>query len=172
MAKALFIKRDDITKKTSLSGNLDSNKFLQYVEIAQEIHIQNLIGTDLYEKIESLIIDGDGVIPDGSYKDLVDNYIKPLLIQFGMTEYLSFAAYSISNAGVYKHSIETSETAPKEEIDFLISKHKGYADYYSNRLIEYLCTSGTRARFPEYYTNTEDDISPDKQVTYTPWNLR
>lgn len=172
MAKALFIKRDDVTKKTSLSGNVDSNKFLQYVEIAQEIHVQNLLGTDLYEKIESIIVDGNGVMPDDSYKDLVNNYIKPLLIQFGMVEYLSFAPYSISNAGVYKHSVETSDITSKEEIDFLISKHKGYADYYSNRLIDYLCTKGTRERFPEYYTNTEDDIHPDKEVAYTPWNLR
>jgi len=172
MAKALFIKRDDITKNTSLSGSVDSNKFLQYVQIAQEIHIQNLLGTDLYEKIESLIIDGNGVIPDGDYKNLVDDYIKPLLIHFGMVEYLAFAAYSISNAGVYKHSIETSETVSKEEIDLIVSKHKSYADYYSNRLIDYLCTNGTSNRFPEYYTNTDDDIHPDKQVTYTPWNLR
>jgi hypothetical protein len=172
MAKALFIKRDDITRNTSLSGSVDSNKFLQYVQIAQEIHIQNLIGTDLYEKLETLIIDSDGALPDSDYKNLIDDYIKPLLIHFGMCEYLAFASYSISNAGVYKHSIETSETASKEEIDLLISKHKTYADYYSNRLIDYLCTNGTRDRFPEYYTNTEDDIYPDKQVTYTPWNLR
>ena len=61
MAKALFIKRDDITKNTSLSGSVDSNKFLQFVQIAQEIHVQNLIGTSLYEKIETLILDGNGV---------------------------------------------------------------------------------------------------------------
>lgn len=172
MAKALFIKRDDITKNTSLSGSVDSNKFLQFVQIAQEIHVQNLLGTSLYEKIETLIIDGNGVIPDGDYKNLVNDYIKPLLIHFGMVEYLAFASYSISNAGIYKHSIETSETVSKEEIDLIVSKHKSYADYYSNRLIDYLCTSGTKDRYPEYYDNSEDDIYPDKQVTYTPWNLR
>lgn len=169
MAKALFIKKDDIVKSTSLSGSVDSNKFLQYVEIAQEIHVQNLIGTDLYEKISADII-ADTLA--GDYEALVDNYIRPILIHYGMVEYLAFAAYSISNAGVYKHSIETSETVSKEEIDYLVGKHKSYADYYSNRLIDYLCTSGTKTRFPEYYTNTDDDIKPDKEVTYTPWNLR
>ena len=56
MAKALFIKTEDIVKKTSLSGSVDSNKFLQFVEIAQEIHVQNLLGTDLYNRISSDII--------------------------------------------------------------------------------------------------------------------
>jgi len=172
MAKALFITTEDIVKGTSLSGSVDSNKFLQYVEIAQEIHVQNLLGTDLYEKIESLIIDNQGLVPEGDYKNLLNEYIKPILIHYGMVEYLGFASYNISNAGVYKHRIETSETVPKEEVDYLVGKHKNYADYYSNRLVEYLCSRGTRGRFPEYYTNQDNDIEPDKHVTYTSWNLR
>lgn len=172
MATALFITKEDVVKNTSLSGSLDSDKFLQYVQIAQEIHVQNILGTDLYNKISTLIIDGNGTMPDGDYKNLVKEYIKPILIHFGMVEYLGFAPYTISNAGVYKHSIETSQTASKEDVDYLIGKHKNYADYYSNRIIEYLCTSGTKDRFPEYYTNSDNDIRPDKEVTYSPWNLR
>jgi len=172
MATALFITKEDIVKNTSISGSVDSNKFLQYVQLAQEIHIQNLLGTDLYEKISSIIIDNGGNMPDSDYKNLVKDYIRPILIHYGMVEYLAFAPYSISNAGVYKHSIETSETASKEDVDYIASKHKNYADYYSNRLIEYLCTNGTKQRFPEYYTNTEDDVRPDKDVSYSPWNLR
>ena len=169
MAKALFIKTEDIVKKTSLSGSVDSNKFLQFVEIAQEIHVQNLLGTDLYNRISSDIIANTLT---GDFELLVDDYIKPILIHFGMVEYLGFASYSISNAGIYKHRIETSETVPKEEVDYLVGKHKNYADYYSNRLIEYLCSNGTRNRYPEYYTNTNEDINPDQHVTYYSWNLR
>lgn len=169
MARALFIKKSDIVKNTSVSGSVDANKFLQYVEIAQEIHVQNLLGTDLYDKIYNYILAGNLT---GDYENLVNEYLKPVLIHFAMVEYLAFASYSISNAGVYKHSIETSETASKEDVDYLAGKHKGYADYYSDRLIAYLCTNGTKSRFPEYYTNTEDDIRPDKEVTYSPWNLR
>lgn len=169
MATALFISKSDIVKKTSLSGSVDSNKFLQYVEVAQEIHVQNLLGTDLYDKISELIIAGT---LENQYLALVKDYIRPILINYGMIEYLSFAQYEISNAGIYKHRVETSETASKEEVDYLIGKHRNYADYYSDRLIEFLCRKGTRQAFPEYYTNTEDDIRPDKQITYTPWNLR
>jgi hypothetical protein len=51
MAKVLFIKRDDIVRNSVLSGNVDSDKFLQFIEIAQEIHIQNYLGTKLYDKL-------------------------------------------------------------------------------------------------------------------------
>ena len=51
MAKALFISTTDLKRNTILNGNLDVDKVLQYISIAQEIHIQNYLGTKLYEKL-------------------------------------------------------------------------------------------------------------------------
>ena len=56
MADALFITRKDLVKFSSLNGNVDTDKFLQYIKIAQDIHIQNYLGTDLYNKIQADII--------------------------------------------------------------------------------------------------------------------
>ena len=41
MAKALFIKRSDLVKNTALNSNVDTDKFIQFIDLAQEIHIQN-----------------------------------------------------------------------------------------------------------------------------------
>jgi hypothetical protein len=41
MADALFITRKDLVKFSSVNGNVDTDKFLQYIKIAQDIHIQN-----------------------------------------------------------------------------------------------------------------------------------
>ena len=57
MAKVLFIKRDDIVRNSVLSGNVDSDKFLQFIEIAQEIHIQNYLGTKLYDKLRMILLE-------------------------------------------------------------------------------------------------------------------
>ena len=58
MAKALFIKRSDLVKNTSLNSNVDTDKFIQFIDLAQEIHIQNYLGTDLYNKISADILAG------------------------------------------------------------------------------------------------------------------
>ena len=58
MAEALLITRDDVVKFTSLNGNCDPEKFIQYVKIAQDLHIQSYLGTDLFEKIKTDIIYG------------------------------------------------------------------------------------------------------------------
>ena len=56
MAEALLVTRNDIVKFTALNGNVDSDNFLQWVKVAQDIHIQNYLGTDLIERIKTDII--------------------------------------------------------------------------------------------------------------------
>ena len=105
MATALFIKREDLVRSTALGGKVDTDKFIQWIKVAQEIHVQNYLGTDLYNKISADIIDGT---LSGSYLTLVNTYVQPMLIHFAMMEYLPFAAYTIANGGVYKHNSENS----------------------------------------------------------------
>ena len=56
--KALFITTNDLRRKSIIGGAVDADKFIQFVEVAQDIHIQNYLGTKLYEKIETLITNG------------------------------------------------------------------------------------------------------------------
>ena len=56
MAQALFITRNDLVKYTAVNGNVDTDKFIQFVKIAQDIHIQNYLGSDLFNKISEDII--------------------------------------------------------------------------------------------------------------------
>jgi hypothetical protein len=105
MAIALFIKREDIVRNTILDGNLDFDKYVQFVKIAQEIHIRNYLGSKLYDRISNDIIAGTLT---GDYLELVNDFIQPMLIHFAMVDYLPFAAYSVKNGGIFKHSSERS----------------------------------------------------------------
>ena len=167
MATAIFIKRSDLVKNTALSGSVDTDKFIQFVKIAQEIHIQNYLGSDLYDKISADII-ADTLT--GDYLALVNDYVQPMLIHFAMVEYLPFAAYTIANGGVYKHNSENSSLAVKEEIDSLIAKERDYAEYYTQRLIDYLSYNAS-SKFPEYYSNANEEIYPDKNALFNGWML-
>jgi len=63
MAEALLITRQDVVKFTAMNGNVDTDNFIQYVKIAQDIHIQNYLGTDLLEKLKSEIISESSLPP-------------------------------------------------------------------------------------------------------------
>ena len=167
MATALFIKRADLVKNTALNGSVDTDKFIQFIHIAQEIHVRNYMGTDLYDKISNDIIAGT---LSGDYLSLVNTYIQPMLIHFAMAEYLPFAAYTIANGGVYKHNSENSTIASKEEVDLLINRERDYAEYYTQRFIDYM-SFNAQDKFPEYYTNSNEDIYPDKDALFQGWML-
>ena len=166
MATALFINRTDLVRNSIIDGNVDLNKFIQFIKIAQEIDIRNLTGTDLYNRISTDIENGTLT---GDYLNLVQDYIQPMLIWFAQVNYIPFAAYQIKQGGIYKHTSETAETVNKNEVDYLVSKAREYANYYSTRFVDYMCFN--QSLFPEYTSNTNDDISPDRDTTFNGWVL-
>jgi hypothetical protein len=166
MAQALLITDTDLKKFTATNGNVDVDKFVQFIKIAQDIHIQNYLGTKLLEKIESDIIAGTLA---GNYLSLVTTYVKPMLIHWAMVEYLPFAAYTIANKGVYKHSSENAENVDKNEVDFLTEKERSIAQHYTERFINYMAFNNNL--FPEYNTNSNDDMYPDRMNNYTGWYI-
>jgi hypothetical protein len=167
MPKALLISTQDVAKYTALNANVDRDLFIQYLSIAQDIHIQNYLGTDLLEAIQ-LQIETSGA-PTGVYADLVSNYIKPMLCAFAMVEFLPFSAYTIANKGVYKHSAENSETIDRLELDNLIDRQNRIAENYAKRFTEYICNYSNL--FPEYNTNSNGDVQPSKDVNFSNWFL-
>lgn len=166
MAQALFITRNDLVKYTAVNGNVDTDKFIQFVKIAQDIHIQNYLGSDLFNKISTDII-ADNLT--GNYLTLVNTYVKPMVIHWAMVEYLPFASYTIANKGIYKHSSENSDTVVKDEVDFLIEKSRNLAQYYTDRFISYM--SFNQDLFPEYNSNNNEDVYPDKNASFEGWVL-
>lgn len=164
MAQALFISRDDIIKFTVLNGNIDTDKFIQFIKIAQDVHIQNYLGTRLFNRLNNDIVNDDLTQP---YSDLLSIYIKPMLIHWAMVEFLPYAAYTVANKGVFKHNSENSSNVDKNEIDFLIAKERDVAQSYTNRFIDFMCFN--QVSFPEYNANSNADVFPDKDANFTGW---
>ena len=113
--EAILITRNDLVKLTVLGGNVDTDKFIQFIKIAQDIHVQGYLGTRLLTRIQDDIIAGTLTTP---YAELLEKYIKPMLIHFAMVEYIPFAAYTIANKGVFKHNSETGDSVEKKRSRF------------------------------------------------------
>ena len=166
MAKALFITTNDLVKYTIINGNVDPDSYTQYIFQAQQIHIQNYLGTKLYNKINDGIVAGNLAAP---YTTLLSDYIKMMVVHWTMVEYLPYASIKISEKGVFKHSSENSTVVDKSEIDSLIEKSRDTAQSYTNRFIDYM--SFNQVSFPEYNTNSNADVYPDKDSAFTGWVL-
>ena len=68
-----------------------------------------------------------------------------------------------------KHTSENSQNATKEEVDFLVQRHRNFADFYTRRFIDYM--SFNNALFPEYNSNQNNDMYPDKEANWVGWVL-
>jgi len=162
MATALFIKPEDLKRNTIIDGSVDEDKFMGYIKLAQNIHIQNYLGTKLYERLQAGIIAGDLTANEIT---LIDDYIQDALIHFAMAEYFPFSTFQVNNGGVFKHTSENAVQVDQSDVENLAKKERSYAEYYAKRLVDYLCTNSSL--YPEYSANTDNDIPPDKQVQYS-----
>ena len=163
--KALFVSIADIKKKSIISGNVDPDQIVQFVEVAQDTHIQNYLGGKLYNKLQQLIVDGElDDAGNSDYKTLVDTYIKPMLIWYTQADYMPFAAFSISNGGVYKHTSENSENVTMEELNMLARSALETAEFYTRRFIDHMDHNSTL--YPEYTSTANEDMNPDRDVNF------
>ena len=162
MAKVLFVKPEDVKRMTIIDGSVDVNLLKQHMHIAQDIHIQNYLGTDLYNRIEAGVIASN---LNANETILLNDYVQDAMIHFSAAEYLGFAPYSVKQGGVFKHISENDQSADVDEVDKLAQKEMDRAEYYTKRLTDYLCYN--KSLYPEYSTNTEADIRPDNEVNYT-----
>ena len=166
MATALFITTKDLKRNTIIDGNVDIDKFIQFIKISQEIHIQNYLGGALYNRISADIVAGN---LSGDYLLLVQDYLKDMLIHFAMVDYLPFSAYQVANGGVFKHTSENSVSATKNEIDYLVDKHRDFAQFYTKRFLDFMCFNSTK--FAEYKANQNGEMYPDHDANFVGWVL-
>lgn len=169
MAKALFASTTYVKKKSIISGSVDPDKMIQFIETAQDMHIQNYMGTALYKKVQSLIVaDTIQDVANQKYKLLLDDYIKPMLAWFTQAEYIPFAAYTLSEGGLFKHRSENSDEVDRVEIAGLASRANDKASFYAERFVEFMCDNSND--YPEYNLGSQD-MEPDKDVDSFGWFL-
>lgn len=170
MAYALLISTEDVKKFTIVNGNLDADDFIEYIKISQDITIQNYLGSKLYQKLQTLILNNDinqaGFV---DYKNLLNTYVKPMLIHWAMVYYLPFAAYTLSNKGLFKHNSENATNVDKAEVDFLVEKERDIAESYTQRFIDFMCYNMNT--YPEYNNNNNEDVNPDTNNFYSGWMI-
>ena len=168
--KALFITLQDLKRKSIISGNVDGDKLIQFVEVAQDTHIQNYLGGKLYDKLQDLIISGDiDLVGNAKYKTLLDTYIKPMLVWYTQAAYLPFAAFQISNGGVFKHRSENSDVASSEDIKDMTNRVNQTADFYTRRIQDFMGYNSQD--YPEYNQSTNGEMYPDQTYGFSSWVL-
>jgi hypothetical protein len=168
--KALFITTDELKRKSIIQGDTDDDKLVQFIEVAQDIHIQTYLGTDLYNKLQELIIsDTISDVENEKYKYLTDHYIKPMLVWYSQESYLPFAMYKVGNTGVFKVSAENSSSVELDDVNSMMNRVRENSGFYTRRFLDYM--KDNCDDFPEYKTTEDDGMKPAKEGDNFNWVL-
>jgi len=166
MAYVLFISEEKLKDSTAINLNVDVNLLLPYVRQAQKLYVETKLGTDLTEKLKNEIVAGTLA---GAYKTLVDEYIGDMLPNWAFYHAIPFLRFKIENGNIYSKSSETGTALSTEEAQHLREEVRNTAEYYTERLIEYV--KNNIGSFPEYSTNTGADVNPNDNAYYNGMNL-
>jgi hypothetical protein len=142
----LFITENDIkTVFTTLQQNVDSSLIVPNLQRAQEMFIEHRLGNALTNKIKSEIEASTLVDP---YRTLVESYIAPALAFYALFLSIPDLHIKLTAKGALLKTSENSSSASLEELSWLRADKRDTADFYLNRMINYL--KDNKSNFPEY----------------------
>ena len=170
MSYVLLISEQKLKDSTAINLNVDVNILLPYVLQAQTLYIEPKLGTQLYEHIKGLIQAGTiGDVGNAAYKTLLDDYISFVLVNYSFYHAIPYLRFKVENGNIYSKTSETGTALTTEESQSLREEISNTAQYYTERLIEYI--RNNIGDFPEYSTNSGADVNPDKNAYYNGMNL-
>jgi hypothetical protein len=170
MSYVLFISEEKLKDSTAINLNVDPNLLLPYVRQAQKLYVEPKLGTQLTDKLKELITNNTiGLPANAAYKTLLDDYIGDMLPNWAFYHAVPFLRFKIENGNIYSKTSETGNALSTEESQSLREEVSNTAQYYTERLIEYI-TNNT-GLFPEYSTNSGADVNPDRNAYYNGMNL-
>ena len=151
---ALFIDDQYLRDYTPLGKNIDQDEIFPFVEEAQDIYVQDVLGTPLYDDLVYKLYAG---ITYSSIELSLVNICSKALAYWTVYLALPHLAIKIRNIGVARASGENTQTSTMEEIKYLREEMKNLAEFYNTRVVDFLCQYS--AQFPLYDAAT-DGIYP------------
>lgn len=158
---ALLVSEQRLKQWTNLDVNVRIEEITPFIIQAQDIYIQDQLGTKFYNRIKDGIIAGD---LNADEQLFLTDYIGPTLMQYALYLMMPGLKYKLSDKGVLSGSSEETTQTSLDELKYLRQSTLDTAEFYATRLREYLMDNP--GLFPEYDTPGTDGMYPNKQKPY------
>lgn len=163
MTTVFLLSEAKLRQFTDINDSLDTALVKNAIREAQDIHLQRIIGTKLYDKLLSDVTAGTLT---GAYETLVNDYLQDFLLYAAYYETLEAVFIRPRNNGLLtptggENSIEVDRTLFNQKRQSVENKMEFYADKLSSYLSE------EQSSFPELNTNNKAyEQSPDYGSQY------
>lgn len=162
----LLISAEMIKDRTAIHTNIDEKLLFPTIKVCQDMFIHPLLGSTLFNKIITYV---EAASVTGTYKDLLDDYIIDCLCWYVLSECIFDTTYQIWNKGMVKKAGDSTELPGTDELEAMRNRFRIRAEWYGQRLKNYLQVNASTKFLPEYLTTTAcDDIPPENKAFTMP----
>ena len=151
MAKAYLISISYIKDNSIVNENIDP-KLLNYAILeSQDISLQEIIGTDLYEQIKDQVINNN-LTADNT--NLLDNYITPYLLNKVVANSIIPLQYKMTQKGMVQEVSQDAQVPNFSEVGHLRKLYETKSQDYGERLRRFLLQNN--ALYPLYLNGNKE----------------
>jgi hypothetical protein len=139
-----------------INDNADPKVITPTIVLVQDVYIHPLLGTDLYEEIQSQIANDTVSVNN---QTLLDSYVLPAILWYVHCEASPAMQYRYMNKGVMTKTTDNAQPVDIGVLKFAMDKWKNFAEMYAQRTTKFLKANTTT--YPKYISNSDtNDIHP------------
>jgi hypothetical protein len=151
-----LISADYLKKVTQINGSVDENYIRPAITIAQDIHLESYLGTDLIQYIKT-----NRASLSGLYLTLYQKHIVKALAWWTMVELLPSLYVKIDNGNLVLRTSEDTSPITETDLNRFVENSRQRAITYTDKMVKWLCYN----RIDEYYSNQNEDQRPIRTIS-------
>ena len=151
--QSILISEDVFRELSPLPGTFDYKYLKPHILSAQDQHIQPVLGSKLYFDLQAKTY--DGILSDDE-KLLLNDYTAKVLVYFSLYAAASFLSVKFENTGIVQKTTNDTTSITLTDADKLAEKLLSSAEFYKQRLIDFL--QFNKETYPLYEVAANDDI--------------
>ena len=146
---------------TSLDDNIRIDVLTPSIISAQDIYIQDTLGTLFYKRLKTGVIANDLTANESAF---LKDQVGPCLIQYALYLLLPNLKYKMVEAGIVNGTSEETQATTLDEMKYLRESALDTAQFYNQRMLEYL--QDNPGMFVTYTNPGTDGMQPNKDTPY------
>lgn len=167
MAKeVLFVSETKLKSFTAINQNVDMALLVSNIFIAQEVHLQPVIGSKGYHYLQNTIRSSQlsGTTISDVDRNLLDNFIAPVCIHAAYFEALPDIWVRNMNKGLIQGNTEQGTGVDIKSMAYFRGIAQSRYQFYLQRLQDQL--QAYSSDYPWYFSYTDKDGMPSAQTNY------
>jgi len=161
MSTALLVSEQRLKQWTNLDSNVRVEDITPFIIQAQDIYIQDQLGTKFYTRLKNGIIANDLTADEQAF---LTDYVGPTLMQYSLYLMVPALKFKLTDKGVLSGSSEEASQTSLDEVQWVRQSVMDTAQFYASRLRKYLLDNP--GMFADYDNPGTDGMHPNKQKPY------